>query len=143
MKNGGTQSGKHRSYILTENNPGGTTVPDQLETAKSLGCASFTGQPEVGKEGTKHHQFCFQFTNPQSFHRVKQAFPRAHIEPSKNYRAAAEYCSKEDTRASGAEPTVFNPPKKRELKATRKERNGEIMAMGAELALTEGLIPVS
>lgn len=100
MKNDGTQSGKHRSFFLTENNPGGT-VADQLETAKSLGCVAFTGQPEIGQSGTKHHQFCFQFANPQSFRRVKQAFPRANIQASKNYRSAHEYCSKEDTRAEG------------------------------------------
>lgn len=138
MKNGGTN--KHRSFIFTENNPERGLLALR-EYVASLGVKSFTGQEEKGDQGTVHHQFCIQFRNPRSFQAVKSAFPRAHIEASHDFVAASEYCSKEDTRTDG--PVAINPPKKRDAKLGRKERNQQIMELGPEKALDEGLISVS
>lgn len=139
MKNGGTTQ-KHRSFIFTENNPE-RSLMDLREYVTSLDVQSFVGQAEKGESGTIHHQFCLQFRNPRSFKAVKQQFPRAHIEPAKDYRAAAEYCSKADTRVE--EPVTINPPKKRDVKLDRKERNRRILDVGPEAALDEGLISIS
>jgi len=56
------------------------------------------GQPEIGKEGTRHFQG--MLTTPQvRFSQVKKQFPRAHIEIARDKTALAKYVQKEDTRA--------------------------------------------
>lgn len=56
------------------------------------------GQPEIGKEGTRHFQG--MLTTPQvRFSQVKKQFPRAHIEIARDKVALAKYVQKEDTRA--------------------------------------------
>ncbi len=132
MKNGT----KHRSYILTLNNPT-VSLEDIKELAVKEGACSFVGQAEKGESGTEHYQFCFQFRNPRSFRSVKSLFEKAHIEPCKSYPDSVEYCRKLDTRIGT--PVTHNPPKKRLAKADRKQQNADILAKGPEFAVQDGL----
>jgi len=69
-------------------------------------------QQETGEEGTKHLQFCVEFTTK------KRAFSLGffwiiHWENTKNKLAARRYCSKEDTRDEGTIPFIYGwrPPR--------------------------------
>jgi len=55
------------------------------------------GQPEVGKNGTRHYQGML-LTPQVRFSQVKRQFPRAHIEIARDRTALAKYVQKEDTR---------------------------------------------
>jgi len=68
------------------------------------------GQFEQGEEGTRHFQGMLK-TPQVRFSAVKKVFPRAHIEPARNAKALALYCSKEETRIAAYEasgvPSLF------------------------------------
>lgn len=55
------------------------------------------GQPEVGKNGTRHYQGML-LTPQVRFSQVKKQFPRAHIEVARDRTALAKYVQKEETR---------------------------------------------
>jgi len=55
------------------------------------------GQKEMGENGTIHYQLLLK-TPQVRFSAVKKAFPRAHIEPAKNFVALKQYVHKESTR---------------------------------------------
>lgn len=90
------KSGKYTKFTFTINNPS----KEDAEKLEWLGCENIVylivGQ-EVGEEKKTPHLQCFvQFKNGRSWNAFKEAFPRAHFEPSKaspweNF----VYCSKE------------------------------------------------
>lgn len=50
---------------------------------------------EIGKNGTPHLQGVFRLKNAVSFNALKDAIPKAHIEPCKNWKASIQYCKKD------------------------------------------------
>lgn len=60
-------------------------------------CEDYRINPEVGKEGTPHLQFCFKFKNARTFNSLKKTFPNIHIEKSRNWNATVAYCEKSET----------------------------------------------
>lgn len=91
---------KHRSYVLTINNPdiSGKGMAQYLDT---LG-TKYVFQLEQG-EATKvpHFQMLLNFENARSFNSMKKLFPTAHIEKAKCLKQAVKYCQKMDTRIDG------------------------------------------
>lgn len=63
----------------------------------------FTFSLEKGKEGGyEHYQGCFSLYNKERFHTVKNHFPPSvHLEGCKDWYAARNYCSKDDTHIAG------------------------------------------
>jgi len=66
-------------------------------------------QPEIGANGTPHLQGAVVFANPRAMGGVKRLLsPRAHLEVMRGTPAeSAAYCSKDDTRDTGASFGVF------------------------------------
>lgn len=89
-----------RNYILTINNPEQTDEQfnEYLKTLDHL--KYFIFQREKGeKEGTEHFQIYIEFNQGKRFDKMKNDFPKAHIENRKGSKTQArDYCSKEDTR---------------------------------------------
>lgn len=72
---------------------------------------------------------------------LKKHCPKSHFELVKFNNGADTYCNKEDTRVEG--PWSFGiKPAKRNVKGDLKRRNAELIAMGAEKAVAEGIIPI-
>lgn len=86
---------RSRAWMLTINNH---TEDDlmALDKEKVL-LDDWAWQEEKGKEGTTHLQIAIKYPNAISFSSVKNKFPRAHIEKSKNWVASKKYCTKDDT----------------------------------------------
>lgn len=72
---------------------------------KSIGCKKFTFQAEKGKTETQyeHWQCEVSLETKQYFSAFQNllGISKAHIEPTKDYFAAKNYCSKSDTRIEG------------------------------------------
>lgn len=93
------------------------TLPYEETTASQLSqhlksfCKKFTYQAEKAESGFQHWQIEISLNNKEYFASVKNliGFDKAHIEPTKNYFAAKNYCSKQDTRIEGPynEKSVF------------------------------------
>lgn len=91
---------KFKTWFFTWNNP--TKDDEELSRALSLANSKFMFQLEVGKTGTRHYQGVVKFVSPRPFETVKTLISaHAHIEKTKNFKAAVAYCSKEDTREDG------------------------------------------
>lgn len=91
---------KHRSYILTINNPdvSGKSMAQYLDTLDT----KYVFQLELGEEEkTPHFQMLLNFKNARSFEGMKKLFPTAHIEKAKCLKQAVKYCQKMDTRIDG------------------------------------------
>lgn len=63
----------------------------------------FTFQAEKGESGFEHWQIELSLINKLRFNEFKNllGFDKAHIEPTKNYFMAKNYCSKKETRIEG------------------------------------------
>jgi hypothetical protein len=85
-------------WSVTINNP----LPaddENIALAKQKSGWKVEGQLEKGENGTPHYQLMVK--TPQTrFGSIKKAFPRAHIEPARNFKALAEYVHKDDTRVA-------------------------------------------
>ena len=105
------RNNRKRSWILTINNPTDAdekTIDELYESDKTK---DVIGQFEMGESGTMHIQVMINWKNPIVFDTVKELFPRAHIEPTRNLVDAALYCMKEETRVSDAMTwTKINSP---------------------------------
>jgi hypothetical protein len=85
------------------------TIPYEEITASQLSqhlltfCKKFTFQAEEGKSGYKHWQCEISLKSKEYFQSVKNliGIDKAHIEPTKDYFSAKNYCSKEETRIEG------------------------------------------
>lgn len=95
MEQGGTppRNTKYRGWCLTVNN----YSPSDVEIYKhSLSNTQYVIGKEIGTNGTRHLQICLKFTNPRTFNSIKKMFPRAHIEPCRNWPASVIYCKKDN-----------------------------------------------
>lgn len=82
-------------WSVTINNP--TSNDDQnIAVARQRGWKVY-GQLESGESSTPHYQLMLK-TPQVRFSAVKKAFPRAHIEVSRNPQALAAYVQKSETR---------------------------------------------
>lgn len=88
-----------RAWMITINNPHITIKHDLFE---SYGCDYAIWQLEKGENGTEHIQAYVYWKKPVRFAKVKEVFPRAHIEPRRGtHEEAKAYCSKTETRLEG------------------------------------------
>jgi len=98
-------SARSSNWSITINNP----TPEETQVMMPSGW-KLSGQYEVGENGTPHFQG--HLKTPQSrFSRVKEFFPRAHIEAARSAAALEKYVHKEETRvgefAGRSVPTIF------------------------------------
>lgn len=127
-----------RMAIGTLNNP-----PEEYEEylekwSKVPGVAYVTGQLEKGKEGTPHMQYFLHLEKKQRISWFKKYCPKSHFEFVKFNNGADEYCNKEDTRLAG--PWSFGvKPARRNVKGDLARRNTQIIEMGPEEAVRQGL----
>ena len=128
-----------RNFILTINNPTQDVVT-YLEQAKRLGFTYGAGQLERGEKGTEHVQIMFGGKKSR-FDSIKKLFPGAHIESCKHPRKSFEYCCKEETRV-GPNHKFGTPPVLRNNKSDIAEFNKQIINLGAERAVEDGLIKI-
>lgn len=89
------QNNKSRGWMITINNP----TQDDVSTLWNDDYQYCIWQFERGADGTVHIQGFIYYTNPRIW--PKRKYPRAHLEPAKNFNACKEYCSKLDTRVQG------------------------------------------
>lgn len=131
-----------RMCIGTLNNPE-VDPREYLEKWSMIpGVVYVTGQLEKGTEGTRHIQFFVQTKDQKRIGFYKTHCKRAHFEFVKFNNGADEYCNKEDTRLDG--PWTFGlKPAKLNVKGDLKRRNMELLEMGAEKAVAEGLVDIS
>lgn len=110
---GNTKSAtKSRGWSITINNP---TI-EEIEFFSKYSDAECTHskyQIEKGEKGTPHLQGCIYYKNARQFKTVKHAFPRANIQPARDYDRLVTYCSKEDTRISPGLESGVKPTKGR------------------------------
>jgi len=98
-------SERSSNWSITINNPTKEDTDVQMPAGWKL-----SGQYEVGENGTPHFQG--HLKTPQTrFTRVKEFFPRAHIEAARSAAALEKYVHKEETRvgdfAGRSVPTIF------------------------------------
>lgn len=73
---------------------------------------------------------------------LKKVCRFSHFQEVKINNGADEYCNKEDTRVEG--PWSFGVrPARRNKKGDLKRRNAELLEMGAEEAVKEGIIDIT
>ena len=130
------------SWIATVNNPG-SGLEDYKSAATTAGATAFRAQLEKGECGTLHMQAAIQFPNKVSSAMLRRIFGNAHWNsPSSNFAAAWEYCGKEETRIEG--PVQYGAPKvkKEQGRKAIAVRNRELINMGAEEAVAQGILPL-
>lgn len=119
---GNTESGtskKSRGWFFTFNNPDDIEVEQLEHLFVTAGCSAYVFQLEMGEEDTPHYQGSVYFKNPVVM--PKYIDQRIHWEFCRNWRAAVDYCSKEDTRIAG--PWFMGvKPKKAPLKVISELR---------------------
>lgn len=98
LSNEATAGTKSRSYFFTINN----VTDDEKRLFSELDTSYKMFQIERGdNNGVIHLQGVVYYTNARSWDKLKKTFPRANIQITKNFNAAVEYCSKEETRIEG------------------------------------------
>lgn len=90
---------KYRTWILVINNWSDEEWQETLNIFKTA--VDYVLAKEVGTQGTRHLQCCVKWKNPRSFSGMKKAFPRAHIEVCKNWKASVQYCKKDGDYSCG------------------------------------------
>lgn len=97
-ENGGKKDTESRSYCFTWNNYCENDISYIIGWfEKKKGC-EYVFQEEKGKEGTKHLQGTFRCKSAVLFSSLKNKFPEAHLEVTKNWSKSIAYCSKTDSR---------------------------------------------
>ena len=133
-----------RNWLGTYNNPPDISLCDQfLELwSKAPKCTYVTGQLERGEQGTVHIQYFLNFSDKVRLAHLKKVCKFSHFQEVKINNGADEYCNKEDTRIEG--PWSFGiRPARRNKKGDLKRRNEELLEMGAEQAVKEGIIDIT
>jgi len=135
-------------YLGTLNNPT-NHYPDfdlaqYLESWKTKAGAVFvTGQLEKGESGTPHVQFFVQFAKPGKRKTAMIKHDKiASYEVVKYNNGADEYCNKDEGRLDGPHTFGVRPARKNKVGDT-KRRNHELLELGAEEAVMQGLIPLN
>jgi len=133
---------KSSQWLGTLNNPDVVHAEDYINKWKSQGGARYVnGQVEQGAEGTVHIQFYLNFENPVRLSQLKKHDNRAHFEIVKVDNGASEYCLKEETRLEG--PWEFGiKPARKNRKGDTAARNKQILELGVEKCVEEGLINI-
>lgn len=95
-----------RAWFFTWNNH---TEKDfeSMETWLKAETEKYQIQEETGENGTPHIQGCFLFKNARYFSAIKKKWDKIHIEKCKNFKDAANYCSKEETRTGKSTGNVI------------------------------------
>ena len=78
------------------------------ELEKALERYEFIGQEEIGDSGYRHYQMIVA-AKPGStirFSTMKNALPKAHLEPARDPKALRDYCTKTKTRVPNTAPLV-------------------------------------
>lgn len=133
---------KARMFIGTLNNPDLTVVEDYLKLWHTkAGAVYVCGQLERGEEGTPHIQYFIQFAEQKRISGLKRHCPKSHFEPVGVNNGADDYCNKEETRVEGTEPYQFGTkPARLNKKGDKARKTKELLAMGPEAALEQGLV---
>jgi len=95
---------------------------------------------ERGEHGTEHIQAAFGGKRIR-FDTLKKLIPDAHIESAKHPAKAVEYCSKLESRI-GQNYKFGTPPLLRNNKIDIATLNKQIIDMGAERAVEDGVIKI-
>lgn len=130
-------------FIGTLNNPDTTMCESYLSKWHAdAGARYVTGQLEKGQEGTVHLQYFINFEKKRTIAALKKHCARSHFEIVKKDNGAPEYCNKEDTRVEG--PWTFGvKPARKDKKGDTKRFNEELVQLGAEEAVKQGLISIT
>lgn len=131
------------NWLGTLNNPELIDTESYLKTwFTGTGAKYVNGQLEKGKDGTVHVQFFLNYEKPgKRLAALKKHDPRAHFEIVKRDNGASDYCLKEETRVEG--PWEFGlKPARKNVKGETKERNRQILELGVEKCVEEGLIHI-
>ncbi|AXH76045.1 MAG: helicase [Circoviridae sp.] len=136
------QSHKSRMFIGTLNNPKHTPEDYLTQWYATGNFAYITGQLEKGKDGTPHVQFYLHAKKPMRITQLKKHCKQSHFEAITINNGADDYCNKEDTRVEG--PWSFGiKPARLNKKGDLARRNKELISMGAEKAVEEGIIAIA
>ena len=133
-----------RNWLGTYNNPPDLSLCESyLEVwSKAPKCTYVTGQLEKGEQGTVHTQYFLNFSDKVRMAHLKKVCRVSHFQEVKFNNGADDYCNKEDTRVEG--PWSFGiRPARRNKKGDLKRRNAELLEMGAEQAVQEGIIDIT
>lgn len=96
---------------------------------------------EKGSEGTVHIQYFLNFTDKVRLAHLKKHCARSHFEIVRVNNGADDYCNKEETRLEG--PWSFGvKPARLNKKGDKARKNKDLLEMGPEKAVAEGLIDV-
>lgn len=130
------------NWLGTLNNPDTTECEAYLKAWKDSGATYVNGQLEKGEEGTVHIQFFLNFVKPgKTVAALKKHCKRAHFEIVRRDNGASDYCLKEETRIEG--PWEFGvKPARKNVKGDTAARNKQILELGVEKCVEEGLIHI-
>lgn len=130
------------NWLGTLNNPDTTECEAYLKAWKDSGATYVNGQLEKGEEGTVHIQFFLNYVKPgPRLSALKKHCKRAHFEVVKRDNGASDYCLKEETRIEG--PWEFGiKPARKNVKGDTAARNAQILELGVEKCVEEGLIHI-
>jgi len=133
---------KATMFIGTMNNPKGSGE-DYL--AGFWGTKKFhfvTGQLETGDSGTPHVQFFLHSKEQLRLTQLKKMCGAAHFDAVKVNNGADDYCNKDEGRLDG--PWSFGvKPARLNKKGDLARRNKELIEMGAEKAVENGVISIA
>jgi len=131
---------KSRQWLGTLNNPDTSMAESYVSLWFSKGGARYVnGQLEKGLEGTVHVQFYLNFAEPVRLAALKKHCPRAHFQVVGKDNGASSYCLKEQTRIEGPWEHGIKPAQ-RNVKGDVAARNKQILDIGVEQCVEQGLI---
>jgi len=132
---------KSRQWIGTCNNPDPGTYEDYMR-AWSKHTVYCNGQLEVAPTtGTPHMQYFLHFKEATRMSALKKICKRSCFKRISVNNGADDYCMKEETRVEG--PWEFGVrPARLNVKGDKKRRNMELLQIGAEEAVREGMVDI-
>lgn len=139
-------SAKATMWILTANNPH-THLPNSsceelLQAWHEKGGAAFvTGQLEKGESGTPHLQAFLHFKTQVRRSYLNQFQKHTSYFVVKKNNGADEYCNKAEGHLEGPWSFGIKPARLNE-KGDKKRRNEQLIEMGAEEAVKNGIIDI-
>jgi len=133
---------KAYQFIATLNNPD-IAAEDYLAAWFATKRFAFvTGQLEKGENGTPHIQYFLHSKTQCRIASLKKFCKKSHFDAIKVNNGADDYCNKEETRIEG--PWSFGvKPARLNKKGDLARRNMELIEMGAEKAVQDGVISVA
>ena len=133
---------KSRMFIATLNNPAIDTEDYLAAWFATKKFAFVTGQLEKGENGTPHVQYFLHAKEPTRITALKKFCKKSHFDAVKVNNGADDYCNKEETRLEG--PWSFGvKPARLNKKGDLARRNMELIEMGPEKAVEDGVISVA